>query len=256
MKSYVNKNNISLRNVKFFPSHEWGPKGCQDLDIYLNEKKVAHFHNQGEGGEPDIEYTSIKAKKELWNAINKFASLNENSIDSLTGLNLIDGEPNEKVWYIVEMFLMFEDEEKYAKEFFKMNPQYRTLIIKEYMDDYGNLMSSYEGREYLYTDVDKIYKIIHQKDEALEAIRLYTNESEEQTQKEKEIIRLFEEKEGLYLKSKEDGVYTFETKNGRDYKLYVNKVYNEFFCEEGFAISVGELKLIYKLFECWGCLNA
>lgn len=250
MKSYVNKNNISLRNVKFFPSHEWGPKGGQDLDIYLNEKKVAHFYNQGEGGEPDIEYTSIKAKKELWDAINKFASLNENSIDVRTYRSLINIAPD--VWTMVELFLMFQDEEKYAKKFFKSHPRFRTLIVK----DYDNFMSSNEGREYLHTDVDKMYKILHQKDEALEAIRLYTNESEDQTRKEKEIIRLFEEKEGLYLKSKEDGVYIFGTKNDRKYKLYINKVYNEFFCEEGFAITVGELKLIYKLFECWGCLNA
>lgn len=250
MKSYVNKNNISLRNVKFFPSHEWGPKGGQELDIYLNEKKVAHFYNQGEGGEPDIEYNSLETKKELWNAINKFASLNENSLDARTYRSLIDIAPD--VWTMIELFLMLQDEEKYAKKFFKSHPQFRTLIVK----DYDNFKSSNEGREYLYTDVDKIYKILYQKDEALEAIRLYTNESEDQTQKEKEIIRLFEEKENLYLTSKEDGVYTFETKNGRNYKLYINKVYNEFFCEEGFAISVGELKLIYKLFECWGCLNA
>ena len=62
MKQVKTKAGFWLKNVKHFPGMEGEAVDC---DIYRNDTKVCHFHDDGTGGEAIIDYCDGVDKKEI-----------------------------------------------------------------------------------------------------------------------------------------------------------------------------------------------
>ena len=62
------KEKLTIKNIKTFPSMEWGENGGLRCDIYLKGKKVAEYIDWGNGGEAEVRMlTDTITHKELQN---------------------------------------------------------------------------------------------------------------------------------------------------------------------------------------------
>lgn len=58
---------LEIKNLKTFPSMEWGENGGVSCDIYFKNKKIAEYFNDGNGGCADVKMckNSIITHQEL-----------------------------------------------------------------------------------------------------------------------------------------------------------------------------------------------
>lgn len=130
MSSYYG---FSLKNVKHFPSSEWGPKGGTSCSILLNGKVIADYVNYGDGGEG-----SIKLKDNV-----RALGINDHAFYKTLAKML----PEEKIKMkdkkyslkmdddlLVDTILDLDYEEKYFKKYAKSHPNNACLIT---WDDYS-----------------------------------------------------------------------------------------------------------------------
>ncbi|MAF42941.1 MAG: hypothetical protein CMI54_02055 [Parcubacteria group bacterium] len=60
-------NNYQVKNLKTFPSREFGPTGGWSCNLYKGLLKIAEAFQAGDGGDARIEYIS-KKEKDLFSA--------------------------------------------------------------------------------------------------------------------------------------------------------------------------------------------
>lgn len=74
----ANLGGFQMKNIKHFPSSEYGPRGGTSATIYLDGKKVADYIDFGDGGEEQVTYVSKEAEEKMWRFIVDYAKSHEN----------------------------------------------------------------------------------------------------------------------------------------------------------------------------------
>lgn len=115
------KEQITIKNIKHFPSMEWGEDGGTFADIYYKGKKVLNYVNYGDGGEEHLYWEDTNFNKEiLTNAVR----------NCLKRLNLYDAiiiKSGDKIiecdmfGFLIMHFEELKEMEKYYKKALKQN---------------------------------------------------------------------------------------------------------------------------------------
>ena len=74
----ANLGGFQMKNLKYFPSSEYGPKGGTSAALYLDGKKIGDYIDYGDGGQEQVTYVSKEAEEKMWRFIVDFAKSHEN----------------------------------------------------------------------------------------------------------------------------------------------------------------------------------
>ncbi len=94
-----------IKNLKVFPSKEYGPKGGCSCTLYCDGKKVGTVLNAGDGGDIDFNYNSIEEGKKFK------ASFAGKKIPNEFGMDMDWTEESE----IFKLIGEFEENKQYKK---------------------------------------------------------------------------------------------------------------------------------------------
>ena len=67
-----------MKNLKYFPGSEYGPKGGSSAMLYLDGKKIGDYIDYGDGGDAQVTYVSKEAEEKMWRFIVDFAKSHKN----------------------------------------------------------------------------------------------------------------------------------------------------------------------------------
>lgn len=110
------KEQITIKNIKHFPSMEWGEDGGTSADIYYKGKKILNYVNYGDGGEEHLYWENIDFDKEIFiNAVrNCLKRLNlYNSIIIKSGDKIIECD---MFGFLIMHFEELKELERYYKK--------------------------------------------------------------------------------------------------------------------------------------------
>ena len=74
----ANLGGFQMKNIKRFPSMEYGDQGGTSATLWLDGKKIGDYIDYGDGGMEEVTYVSKEAEEKMWRFIVDFAKSHEN----------------------------------------------------------------------------------------------------------------------------------------------------------------------------------
>lgn len=128
------KEQITIKNIKHFPSMEWGEEGGTSADFYYKGKKVCHYVNYGDGGEEHLYWCECE---DSWAKVNLSFEVIDAVRTCLKRLGLYESciiKTEEKIiecdmfGFLIMHFEELKELEKYYKKELKRN-KYEPMIL-------------------------------------------------------------------------------------------------------------------------------